>query len=34
MGLNNYKSKDLQPLNVSYGRVGGKNNEVVYIVTY
>ena len=29
------KSKDLQPLNVSYGRVGGKEDgEVVYIVTY
>jgi len=29
------KSKDLQPLNVSYGRVGGKKDgEVVYIVTY
>ncbi len=29
------KSKDLQPLNVSYGRVNGKEDgEVVYIVTY
>ena len=29
------QSKDLQPLNVSYGRVNGKEDgEVVYIVTY
>ena len=29
------KRKELQPLNVSYGRTGGKpDGEIVYIVTY
>ena len=34
MGIRCFR-KELQPLNVSYGRTGGKQDgEIVYIVTY